>query len=587
MTNKLPFLKSLFVFSLTVVFLAGCAGPAPTTQPLAPTPTRSQTPPPNVVTATPQPSRTAEPTSTWTPTSAPTFTPTATEIPAARIPIIEYHDPDFKLNDQVQMTIPWFEDQMRWLADNGYRTLSGDDLVAFLDGTTVFPQKSVVLSFDMGTAKRPIYTDTVIPTLKKYHFQAVAFILANDTVVIDKCGDAKRFCWDDFKTWAGEGLLTIASHGLFHPDFTKLSTNEIKYEVETAKKLLVEKLGVDPIAFAYPFDSISQNAVNLVKAAGYQFAVAGNNRGDLGVAVNDPDRFKLPRVYPYSNTRIYPNLNGFNRPFSEVIANLTRPGSGGGTTAATAGPSTTPLASAGNSVDQMLQFCKGLPSDSFSRLNILLKATFVSDVSPEASANLAGLSTSPSCNVFANNHPEVIVVHYTVGDLSASMYAFRQANGTSAHYLIDRDGKVVQMVPEGLGALHSSCTGARSVCVASCPICDDEKGNLTEPYLRSIGIEMVNRGHIPAGTSVPGGVYEDFLRSFSYPYWEDYTPAQVDALRVLVKDIAQRWNIPVDENHVIGHYRINQKVDPGPALNLFWTRSGNPAKPPIFETPAP
>jgi N-acetyl-anhydromuramyl-L-alanine amidase AmpD len=407
----------------------------------------------------------------------------------------------------------------------------------------------------------------------------VVFLLANDTVVIDKCGDAKRFCWEDFKNWANEGIMTIASHGLYHPDFTKLSTAEIRFEVETAKKLLVEKLGIDPIGFAYPFDATSKNAIELVKAAGYQFAVAGNNRSELAALPNDPDRFKLPRVYPYSNAKLYPNLNGFNRPFNEVIASLTR----SGPSVVVSGPTATPLAISGEPSEQFLQFCKGLPTDTFLRLNSLLKATFTSDISPEATANLPGVTTSASCNAFANNHPEVIVLHYTVGDLSASMSAFRQFNGTSAHYLIDRDGKVVQMVPEGLGAMHASCTGSRPVCVETCPVCDDSKGNLTEPYLRSIGIEIVNRGHIPAGSTAPGGVYEDFLRSFSYPYWEDYTPAQIDSLKVLVHDIANRWKIPIDEDHVIGHYRVNQKVDPGPALNLFWSRSGKPAKPPIFE----
>ena len=93
---------------------------------------------------------------------------------------------------------------------------------------------------------------------------------------------------------------------------------------------------------------------------------------------------------------------------------------------------------------------------------------------------------------------------------------------------------------------------------------------------------MVNRGHLPAGTTAPNGVYEDYLRSYSYPYWEEYTAAQIASLKVLVEDIAKRWNIPIDDQHVIGHYRINQKVDPGPALNLFWSRSGNPPRAPIF-----
>jgi N-acetyl-anhydromuramyl-L-alanine amidase AmpD len=55
----------------------------------------------------------------------------------------------------------------------------------------------------------------------------------------------------------------------------------------------------------------------------------------------------------------------------------------------------------------------------------------------------------------------------------------------------------------------------------------------------------------------------------------------------LVEDIAARYHIPIDPDHVFGHYRVNQKVDSGPALNLFWSRAGYPPKPPIFGTPAP
>jgi len=33
---------------------------------------------------------------------------------------------------------------------------------------------------------------------------------------------------------------------------------------------------------------------------------------------------------------------------------------------------------------------------------------------------------------------------------------------------------------------------------------------------------------------------------------------------------------------VMGHYRINTNSDPGPALNLFWDRYGNPFRKAIF-----
>jgi len=215
-----------------------------------------------------------------------------------------------------------------------------------------------------------------------------------------------------------------------------------------------------------------------------------------------------------------------------------------------------------------------------------MRANFTPDVSADARAQLPGFSTNPSCNFYGRDVPEAIVIHYTVGDLTSSMAAFRQDKGASAHYIIDRDGKVVQMVPEGLSALHVNCNGTRTNCLASCPICDGKNGELTEPYTRSIGIELVNRGHIPA-PSAPGTYFFDYLRSYNYFYWEEYPDAQIAALKVLVEDIAARWNIPIDPDHVLGHYRINEKVDPGPALNLFWSRAGYPPKQPIFGPPEP
>ncbi|MCL4559835.1 MAG: polysaccharide deacetylase family protein [Chloroflexi bacterium] len=326
MNNDIAHLISRFlVVILLVIFLVSCVEPTPfatvTALPTNPEPSSTAI---SISTSTLTPIVL----NTSTPLSAVTIspTPTVTAIPAKRIPIIEYHDPEFKLNEQVQMTTAWFEDQMTWLASNQYQTLDADELNLYLDGTGSFPHKSVVLTFDVGTARKQIYIDTVLPILKKYKFKAVFFILANDTVVTDDCSKTKLFCWNDFKQWADEGLVTIASHGLYHPDFTKLTAAEIKYELEISRKLLYEKTGRVPKGFAFPFDYTSSAASILTKNAGYQFAVAGNTRNDLASMPNDPDRFKLPRVYPYSNASLYPNLNGFNHPFSEVIETLTRPG---------------------------------------------------------------------------------------------------------------------------------------------------------------------------------------------------------------------------------------------------------------------
>jgi N-acetyl-anhydromuramyl-L-alanine amidase AmpD len=119
------------------------------------------------------------------------------------------------------------------------------------------------------------------------------------------------------------------------------------------------------------------------------------------------------------------------------------------------------------------------------------------------------------------------------------------------------------MLPETLAAFHATCQS--DACLPT----------------KSIGIELVNLGHVNP-EAFNGPVYEDPLRSFNYPYWEDYPPSQRHALKILVEDITARWGIPLDQEHALGHFQLNHKTDPGPALNLWWDRPGD-LMPPLFD----
>jgi len=592
--------RPLITVFILAVLLAGCA--TPTVTPMVTFPLETVLP-----TATQAPTQTQPPVVTATPESTPTTTPLA-EV-AGSIPIIEYHDPDFKMSDSVQMTPEWFEEQLQWLYENGYTTLTAEQMAEFVEGSAVFPARSVVISFDIGVAKKPIYRDVVVPTLKKYGFTAVVFLLTNTSVLGDDCSQELKFCWDDFKQWEAEGVFSVSSHGVMHPDYTKLTSAEMLNDLNQSSALIEMNLGHKPVAFAFPYDSYPKNAAAVLKSAGYRFGAAGNVRPDLSSHAFDASWYALPRVYPYSNPTIYPAIvSGAGASFGEYISKFEQPvpvsalaptqtAIAAARVSATAKPQAsatpaqgeTPLAKIEvtpepqTNVDQVYAFCASLPSVEPYRTNAFLTASFTSDISPMAQLGLPAVITSPSCNFHGEDHPEVIVVHYTDGGLSGTLNEFHKHNGASSHYVIDRDGTVYQMVPETLAALHVNCNGVRSNCLASCTICDGSDGKLTEPYTRSIGIEIVNDGRInPDGYAGP--VYEDYLKSFGYRYWEDYTEAQIQSLKVLVEDIAERWGIPVDEQHVIGHYLINQKIDPGPALNLFWARPGNPPREAIFSS---
>ncbi|WP_322510092.1 N-acetylmuramoyl-L-alanine amidase, partial [Anaerolinea sp.] len=182
----------------------------------------------------------------------------------------------------------------------------------------------------------------------------------------------------------------------------------------------------------------------------------------------------------------------------------------------------------------------------------------------------------PSCTHGGENIPQAVVVHATEGELAAALAHLRDPrSGVSAHYVIDRDGTVYQLVPEGVVAYHVAC--GREGCVKSCPafLCGDGR-----PETHTVGIELVNRGKVPRDW--PGMIYEDYGAAFGWRWWEDYPEAQRQALKRLVEAIARRWGFPMDADHVVGHYRVQGKHDPGPALNLFWERNGSPTREAIW-----
>ena len=133
--------------------------------------------------------------------------------------------------------------------------------------------------------------------------------------------------------------------------------------------------------------------------------------------------------------------------------------------------------------------------------------------------------------------PDMLVLHYTgmeSGEAALARLRDPQAQ-VSAHYLVEEDGRVFQLVPEERRAWHAG----RGVWQGQ----DDCNG-------ASVGIEIVNPGH-----------------AFGYRAFPD---AQIAAVIALIGDVRSRWTIP--DSRIIAHSDLapDRKEDPG---ELFpWKR---------------
>lgn len=165
---------------------------------------------------------------------------------------------------------------------------------------------------------------------------------------------------------------------------------------------------------------------------------------------------------------------------------------------------------------------------------------------------------------------DTMVFHYTVGPLAASVGWFRNpASGVSAHYIVGRDGAIVQAVGEWDIAYQAVCP-KEGVPEHECFI--------PNVHLRSIGIELENWGWVefqPDGSFLTslGGRYSGTPVALEAPvfgkiYWDPFTQEQLDATRCLVKDILTRHPIPRDRSHFLYDYEVRLRYDPGPLFDI-------------------
>lgn len=83
--------------------------------------------------------------------------------------------------------------------------------------------------------------------------------------------------WSQVCEIANRGLVSIGSHSVSHPSLTKLSTDELNYELSASKQKIETETGFKVHAFCYPngqVSDINKQTREAVIHAGYEYALA-------------------------------------------------------------------------------------------------------------------------------------------------------------------------------------------------------------------------------------------------------------------------------------------------------------------------
>lgn len=197
---------------------------------------------------------------------------------ADKIPILMYHhllkneeNRQF-LNNPSVLAVERFEEQMKVLHDNGYKTITLSQLEGFINGHIKLPKKSVMITFDDGYLSNYRYA---YPILKQYGYTAAIFMI---TELIPN--SPQQFNPDqlNYMSWIemekSEDCFEFPghTHGLH-----QLNDKNISFLVSQPKEIIEKDLALNKqllntTYFAYPYSQYNRSTISMLKQLGYTMA---------------------------------------------------------------------------------------------------------------------------------------------------------------------------------------------------------------------------------------------------------------------------------------------------------------------------
>ena len=216
---------------------------------------------------------------------------------ATSIAVLNYHffyDPNLKETggDWNFTSVQKFEEQLKYLQDNHYKTLTMEEFRAWMYGEIDLPARSVLITVDDG-GRGTGYSNgnKLIPLLEKYNMHATLFLISG---------------WWSKSDYLSPNLdIESHTHNLHFSNYCSgvsrgakmlcLSNEEVLADLQKS----IETLG-SSTAFCFPFYAYSDNAISIVQQAGFKLAFIGGNYK----ATRSTNKYKIPRYHMYKNTTI-------------------------------------------------------------------------------------------------------------------------------------------------------------------------------------------------------------------------------------------------------------------------------------------
>ena len=226
------------------------------------------------------------------------------------VPILVYHRFADDCDGPLCLSARIFDQQMRYLKENGYRVVACSELLSFLEYRHALPEKAVVITIDDGY--RSAY-NIAYPILKKYGFTATLFIYT------DFVGAGRNaITWDQLSEMRAHGF-EVGGHTMSHADLTQQKEGEdlqthkarIERELRLSKQIIDGRLRQNTIFLAFPYGRYDETILRMCERFGYEMAVSVK-RGSNAFFV-DPMTLRRNQVLTKDMSTFVSKLKTFHR----------------------------------------------------------------------------------------------------------------------------------------------------------------------------------------------------------------------------------------------------------------------------------
>ncbi len=197
------------------------------------------------------------------------------------VKVLQFHkiSPYFQLGG-TNNTPKQFEDFIKLILENGYEPI----LPSALGHGNIL--KPIIITFDDGN--RSIF-EFAFPILKAYRIKALIFLIAGyigqkNMWDLGLWGNREyHLSWEEILSMKSFGI-EFGSHTMTHNDLTRLSYQELEYELNYSKEFLEKNIGrIESLSF--PFNRVNKSVINAAYTAGYKYGFGGVKQNSFPMSI--------------------------------------------------------------------------------------------------------------------------------------------------------------------------------------------------------------------------------------------------------------------------------------------------------------